>query len=195
LRYKSFQVQNNFQEFAKNHALTFGVSAERYESENVFNSASQSIYTYNSLQDFYTDANAFLNQTGPTGVRVRRFDLRWNNIPGQEKPIQPLKVFYAGGASGRLAPKPDAEYRTRWDAPFFSQTGYQNVNADALTFQDENNNPVSTNGRAAHANAVTSASTGTSTAIAPRSCAADPASSPGGRPMCGSPTRSAIPAC
>ena len=26
-----------------------------------------------------------------------RFQVRWNNIPGQEKPIQPLEVFYTGG--------------------------------------------------------------------------------------------------
>ena len=38
LQYKTFQVQNNFQEFAKNHTLTFGVSLERYNSINVFNS-------------------------------------------------------------------------------------------------------------------------------------------------------------
>ena len=145
LRYKSYQVQNNFQEFAKNHALTFGVSAERYESENVFNSTSQSVYAYNSLADFYTDARAYLNGTGPTGVSLRRFDIRWNNIPGQEKPLQPLKVFYAGGyvqddwqARSNLT----LNIGLRWDAPFFSQTGFQNVNADALIFRDENGNDV-----------------------------------------------------
>ena len=29
-------------------------------------------------------------------MTLRRFQVRWNNIPGQEKPIQPLAVWYTG---------------------------------------------------------------------------------------------------
>ncbi len=36
------------------------------------------------------------NRTVST-VNLRRFQVRYNNIPGQEKPIQPLEVLYAGG--------------------------------------------------------------------------------------------------
>jgi hypothetical protein len=147
LRYKTFQVQNNFQEFSNNHTLTFGVAAERYESENVFNSASQSIYVYNSLADFYADAGGYLADPNRTmsPVTLRRFDLRWNNIPGQEKPIQPLKVFYASAYvqdDWRVKDRLTLNLGLRWDAPFFSQTGFQNVNADALTFRDETGGPV-----------------------------------------------------
>ena len=57
LRYKTFQVQDNFTWNRGSHAFTLGASAERYESENVFFPGSQSVYTYNSLADFYADAD------------------------------------------------------------------------------------------------------------------------------------------
>ena len=147
LRYKTFQVQNNFQEFAKNHALTFGVAMERYESENVFNSASQSIYVYNSLNDFYTDVAGYFADPNRTTspITLRRFDLRWNNIPGQEKPIQPLKVLYLSAYvqdEWRVKDRLSVNLGLRWDAPFFGDTAYQNVNADALTFRDQFGNDV-----------------------------------------------------
>ena len=40
--------------------LTFGMSFEKYHSDNVFFPGSQSVYVYNSLQDFYTDALDYL---------------------------------------------------------------------------------------------------------------------------------------
>ncbi|CAG1770509.1 partial Protein oar, partial [uncultured bacterium] len=98
LRYKSYQLQNNTTWYLGNHALTFGLSVERYESENVFFPGSQSAYVYNSLADFYKDAQGYLaNPNRDTSdVQLRRFQVRWSNIPGQEKPIQPLKVLYTG---------------------------------------------------------------------------------------------------
>jgi len=143
LRYKSFQFQNNFSLFTASHNLTFGASAERYESENVFFPGSQSVYSYNSLADFYRDARGYIanpNRTAST-VNLRRFEVRWNNIPGQEKPIQPLEVFYTGAyAQDEWQVSRDLRLTIglRVDAPFFGDTGYTNPAADALSFRDEN---------------------------------------------------------
>jgi len=147
LRYSSYQLQNNFTIYGPKHNLTFGISAERYESENVFFPGSQSVYVYNSLADFYTDANDYLANPNRTTspVNLARFQVRWSNIPGQEKPIQPLKVFYAG-VYGQDVWQVNKALRVtaglRVDVPFFGDTGYDNANADALTFRDENGNPV-----------------------------------------------------
>jgi hypothetical protein len=147
LRYKSFQLQNNFSISQVNHYITLGGSAEWYESENIFFPGSQSVYVYNSLADFYTDARGFLaNPTRTTSpVTLRTFQVRWSNIPGQDKPVQPLKVFYGGVYA-------QDEWQTtenlkltlglRLDAPFFSKTGYRNANADSSTFRDENGQRV-----------------------------------------------------
>ena len=84
------------------HSLTFGASLEKYNSENVFFPGKQSAYVYNSLADFYTDLNGYLANPNRTTspVSLRRFQVRYSNIPGQEKPIQPL----AGVVHRRLRP-------------------------------------------------------------------------------------------
>ncbi len=147
LRYNTFQLQDNFTMHRGNHALTFGASAERYESENVFFPGSQSVYVYNSLADFYTDANDFLANPNRTTspVTLNRFQLRWMNIPGLDKPVQPLEVWYTGiygqdvwQASRNLK----VTYGIRLDVPFFGETGFENPVADAMTFRDENGAPV-----------------------------------------------------
>jgi outer membrane receptor protein involved in Fe transport len=147
LRYKTFQIQDSFTWNRGNHAFTFGATAQRYESENVFFPGSQSVYVYNSLADFYTDANDYLANPNRTTspVTLRRFQVRWMNIPGLEKPLQPLEVWYTGlyaQDEWQLSRNVKLTYGLRMDVPFFGETGFQNVNADALTFRDENGQPV-----------------------------------------------------
>ena len=79
----------------------------------MFFPGSQSAYVYNSLADFYTDANDYLANPNRTisPVTLRRFQVRYNNIPGQEKPIQPLDVLVLRRLrAGRVAAadEPDA---------------------------------------------------------------------------------------
>ena len=142
LNYKTFQLQNNFTKFASKHTLTFGATAERYESLNVFFPGSQSAYVYNSLADFYADANDFLANPNRTvsPINLRRFQVRWSNIPGQDQPAQPLEVWYAGAyAQDEWSPTANLKITAglRLDVPRFGETGYRNANADALTFRSE----------------------------------------------------------
>jgi Carboxypeptidase regulatory-like domain len=60
LNYKTYQFQDNLTYYMDKHTITAGVNFERFEYENVFFPGSQSVYVYNSLADFYTDANAYL---------------------------------------------------------------------------------------------------------------------------------------
>jgi hypothetical protein len=147
LRYSSYQIQDNLTYYAGDHTLTFGLSAEWYESENVFFPGSQSVYVYNSLNDFYTDANDYLANPNRTAspITLRRFQLRWANIPGMEKPVQPLEVLYTGVyAQDEWQVNKDLKVTMglRLDVPFFGDTGFENPKADALTFRDEDGNPV-----------------------------------------------------
>jgi Carboxypeptidase regulatory-like domain len=147
LRYNTFQVQNSFTKFANKHTMTFGGTVERYESENVFFPGSQSVYSYNSLADYYLDANDYLRNPNRTTspVSLRRFQVRWSNIPGQIKPIQPLEVLYAGGyAQDEWAVADNFKLTAgiRLDVPSFGDTAYTNEVADALTFRDEDGQPV-----------------------------------------------------
>jgi outer membrane receptor protein involved in Fe transport len=147
LRYGSYQLQNNFSIFRAGHTFTFGVSAERYESENVFFPGSQSAYVYSSLDDFYTDANDYLANPNRTTspVQLELFQVRWSNIPGQDKPVQPLEVFYTG-IYGQDEWQVNDDLRVtlgaRIDAPFFGNTAFENAEVDGMTFRDEDNNAV-----------------------------------------------------
>jgi len=139
LRYNEFQLQNNFNKFADKHSFTAGFSFERYNSENVFFPGKQSAYIYNSLQDFYDD----VNRVRP--VTLNRFEVRYNNIPGQEKPLQPLKVTYTGAYAQdewAVNDKFKVIAGVRMDVPLFGATGFRNANADALTFRDETGAPI-----------------------------------------------------
>lgn len=141
LRYKTFQIQDNLQIFAGKHTITAGFSYEYYESENVFFPGSQSAYVYNSLDDFYKDANNFLANANatPSGVNLRRFQVRWNNIPGSEKPVQPLEVNYFGlygqdefQALNNLK----LTLGLRIDVPYFGATALRNKEVESFFFKD-----------------------------------------------------------
>jgi hypothetical protein len=148
LRYKTFQIKDDFTRFASRHSLTFGVTVQRYESDNVFfNCCKQGAYVYNSLADFYADTAGYLANPNRTTspVTLRRYQVRYMNIPGLEKPTQLLQVWYAGGyAQDEWRPRTNLTVTAgfRVDVPSFADTGYPNPNVDALTFRDENGSPV-----------------------------------------------------
>ncbi len=147
LRYKTFQVQDNFTWSRGNHSFTFGATAEKYHSDNVFYPGSQSVYVYNSLSDFYTDANDYLANPNRTTspVTLSLFQVRYNNIPGQSEPLQPLDVVY-GGAYAQDEWQASRNLKLtvglRADVSSFGDTGFQNANADALSFRDAGGNSV-----------------------------------------------------
>ena len=140
LRYKTFQIQENLQIFKGNHTITTGFSYENYQSENVFYPGSQSVYVYNSLADFYKDADNFLanGNAVASGVTQRRFQVRWNNIPGSEKPIQPLEVNYGGVfIQDEWQAKKNLKLTAglRVDVPFFEKTALRNTEMETMLFR------------------------------------------------------------
>jgi outer membrane receptor protein involved in Fe transport len=147
LRYNTFQFQDNFTWNRGNHSFVAGASVERYKSENVFYPGSQSAYVYNSLADFYADANDYLANPNRTTspITLRRFQVRWINIPGLDKPTQPLGVWYSGLYAmdeWQWTPRVKVTYGLRVDLPIFDDTGFDNPAADALTFRAADGSPV-----------------------------------------------------
>ena len=148
LRYKTFQIQDNFTKFSNKHTMTFGFSAQHYASENVFWSCCpQSNYTYNSLEDFYADTADYLANPNRTSspVSLRRFKVRYSNVPGLDKPLQELKVWYSGVyAQDEWRPRRDLTVTAgvRADVSVFANTTYPNERANALTFRDPSGGPV-----------------------------------------------------
>jgi len=139
LRYKTFQIQNNLQIFRDRSTWTFGGSYEKYQSENVFFPGSQSANVFNSLEDFYASAG------GDNDITLRRFQVRYNNIPGQIKPVQPLSVDYFG-LYGQNELRVSNNFTTtiglRVDVPIFGETGFRNTEVEGMNFVDANGNPT-----------------------------------------------------
>lgn len=78
-------------------------------------------------------------------LQLSRFQVRWSNIPGLDKPIQPLEVLYAGfygQDTWKIRDNFTLNYGVRVDVPFFGETGFANPQVDTLTFRDENGQAV-----------------------------------------------------
>lgn len=141
LKYTTFQLQNNLSFLTGKHLLTGGFNIERFNFENVFFPGSQSVYVYNSLNDFYNDANGYLaNPSRATSdVTLRRFQLRYSALPGGAEPIQPTKVTYAGAYfqdQFTMNDKIKVTAGIRIDIPFFEDTGYLNTTVEGQTFRN-----------------------------------------------------------
>src|SRR5205823_13691588 len=97
LRYNTFQLQDSVTKFAKNHSYTFGGALEKFHSDNSFYFGIQSAYSYNSLADFYTDANGYLANPNRTTspITLGAFQAKYLLQPGQTTPpLQPLHFVY-----------------------------------------------------------------------------------------------------
>ena len=162
LKYNTLQFQDNFTIYTDKHDVTLGVTAQRYKSDNGFSPGLQSSYVYNSLDDFYRDANDFIANPNRavSPVTLGRFQVRYNNIPGLTAPIQPLRVNTFGAylqdewrATNRLR----LTVGVRLDLPQFENTAFNNPLANALSFRDQTGATVSYNtGKLPNANLLLS---------------------------------------
>jgi hypothetical protein len=151
LRYGTFQMQDSVTKFAKNHSITFGGTVEKFHSDNSFYFGIQSAYAYNTLADFYADANGYLANPNRTvsPVNLLGFQVKYLLQPGQTTPpLQPLDVVYSGGyLQDEWRPRSTLTVTAgvRVDVPRFGNTAFDNPVADALTFRDQDGSPVQYN--------------------------------------------------
>ena len=151
LNYKTFQIQDTVTKFTKNHSWTFGTSIEKFHSDNSFYFGIQSSYSYNTLADFYADANSFLANPNRTvsPVNLPIFQVKYLLQPGQTTPpLQQLDVWYAGGyVQDQWRPRGNLTLTAglRVDVPRFGNTAFDNPTADALTFRNQDGSAVNYN--------------------------------------------------
>jgi hypothetical protein len=148
LFYDTLQVQDSVTMFKKNHSITFGGNVEKFHSDNSFYFGIQSAYSYNTLADFYADANSYLANPNRTvsPVQLSIFQVKYLLQPGQTTPpLQPLDVVYGGGyIQDEWRPQSNLTVTAglRIDVPHFGNTAFPNPAADALTFRDQDGSPI-----------------------------------------------------
>jgi hypothetical protein len=92
LDYGTFHITNNITKYLNKHTLVGGVNFESFRSNNLFFPASNGVYVFNSLADFYTSANqSIANNGAPSTFAPARFQLRYSALPGGIEPMQVLK--------------------------------------------------------------------------------------------------------
>jgi hypothetical protein len=138
LDYNTFNVTNNLTKYAGKHTLVGGFNFQKYQSNNLFFPASNGVYIFNSLTDFYTAANQSIANGGkPSTFAPARFQFRYSALPGAIEPMQILK-------SDRLDLYLQDEYNATRDLKLtfgarvniigFENTALENKAITAMTF-------------------------------------------------------------
>lgn len=86
LNYGTFHITDTYTIFKGKHTYTLGANYENYKSNNLFFPASNGVWVYNSLDDFYKAAN------GDASVVANTFQYRYSALEGGAEPLQVLKV-------------------------------------------------------------------------------------------------------
>jgi Carboxypeptidase regulatory-like domain len=94
LNYTTFQLTDNMRFYMGNKTFTLGASYERFKSNNMFFPGSHGVYTFESLADFYTAADAFKANpaTVPNIAPTTKLQYRYSALPGGADPLQVLGV-------------------------------------------------------------------------------------------------------
>jgi hypothetical protein len=138
LDYNTFHITNNLTKYANKHTLTFGFNYEKYQSNNLFFPASNGVYIFNSLADFYTAANqSLVNGGAPSTLVPSRFQFRYSALSGAIEPMQTLKT-------DRLDVYAQDEFQATENVKFtfglraavisFEQTALENPAVSAMVF-------------------------------------------------------------
>ena len=138
LDYTTFNVTNNLTKYLDKHTLVGGFNFQQYQSNNNFFPASNGVYIFNSLADFYTAANqSIANGGNPSTFAPARFQFRYSALAGAAEPMQVLK-------SNRLDLYLQDEYNATKDLKLtfgvraniigFENTALENPAITAMTF-------------------------------------------------------------
>jgi len=145
LSYSTLHFTNNVSIYKNKHTFTIGANYEGYKSDNLFFPASNGVYVFDSLAQFYA-ASAFglaNPDVDTSAVKYNRFQYRYSALPGAEEPLQTLKVnrfdLYAQDEY-QVNKRLKLTYGVRAGVIVFENTGLANAAVDGQDYIDENGN-------------------------------------------------------
>lgn len=93
LSYSTLHFTDNLTKTVGKHTLLAGVNFEHFKSSNLFFPASNGVYIFNSLSDFYAAANQSSANGGAPSTTALPFrtQFRYSALPNAEEPLQVYK--------------------------------------------------------------------------------------------------------
>ena len=145
LTYGTLHFTDNISVYRDKHTYTFGANYEGYKSDNLFFPASNGVYVFDSLAQFYAASAYGLANPGVTtsAVKYNRFQYRYSALEGAASPLQTLKVnrydVYAQDEF-QVNKRLKLTYGIRAGVIVFDNTGLSNAKVDEQDYVDENGN-------------------------------------------------------
>ncbi len=145
LDYGTLHFTDNVSIYKDKHTFTIGANFEQYKSNNLFFPASNGVYVFDSLAQFYAASEFSLNNPNAdtTAVLYNRFQYRYSALEGAALPLQTLKVnrydVYAQDEF-QVNKRFKLIYGIRAGLIDFDDTGLSNATVDNQDYTDENGN-------------------------------------------------------
>ncbi len=145
LSYGTLHFTDNVSVYKNKHTFTFGANFEQYKSDNLFFPASNGVYVFDSLAQFYAASEFALLNPGidTSAIRYNKFQYRYSALEGAAEPLQTLKVnkfdLYAQDEF-QIGKRIKLTYGLRAGIISFDDTGLSNIRVDTLGYVDENRN-------------------------------------------------------
>jgi len=143
----TWQFSDNLTIYSGKHTITAGVSYESFKYYNAFTPNAFGTFTFKSLADFYTSADAYLANPAMTSnpVQLRRYQYSISNLPDGGVWAAVTKAKNIGAYIQddiEIEKNFNLTYGVRFDVPYFTSSGFVNTEVDNLSFLDENGQPV-----------------------------------------------------
>jgi len=140
----TWQFSDNLTIYANKHTITAGISYESFNFTNGFTPLIYGIYTFNSLADFYTAANAWKADPNRTfsPVFMRNYRANFSNLPGGGPWLVTTRARQIAAYiqdEYNVEPNFNLTYGIRFEVPYFVGSGYVNNEVDGFNFVDNNN--------------------------------------------------------
>ncbi len=140
LDYGTLHLTNNVSLYLNKHTITLGANYEKYKSNNLFFPASNGVYIFNNLNEFYQSISSTAD-TSP--VKIGRFQYRYSALENGEAPLQVLKVnkfdLY-GQDAYQITNNFNLTFGLRASYISFAQTGLENPTISGQTYVDIDGN-------------------------------------------------------
>lgn len=143
----TWQFSDNMTAYLGKHTVTAGLSYESFTYTNGFTALINGVYTFNSLTDFYTAANAYLaNPSATTSpVYLRKYEANYSNLAGGAPWLVTTKARNISAYiqdETNLQSNFNLTYGIRFEVPYFVGSGYVNNQVDNLSFIDNDGLPT-----------------------------------------------------